>query len=966
MSKFIHNSFLYIVRIPKHTLCHFAIAALLFCPLSAQTLKIFVLAGQSNMEGQAYTFDDPALSSQTVPTLEFLLSGTPASTNYLSNMPHTFTSSLAAGWINARTDAWCVHYDSQTGTTKDVQPTSSSASIFNGVGPLSPGFGVNTNRGSRIGAELAMGIRIADSTTDPIFLFKSDRGGTTLAEDWRPPSAVAARGGSLGPNYTNTVNQFSNFLDALDADLADDGIINNYGSATSYEICGLFWLQGFNESVENSGAFKPEYEANLVDFIHDIRVSDDRIPADLPLLIIESSDQDSVLNTGRANAVATINEEIPGSAAFFESNNMIEGKPGPVYWGDNVAGDPFSTGNGFHFHDRAENFLELGWIAGGAVLDNNWLTTSSFWLDRPTVSSVVFNGADVSTRANMVADTVTVYWDTVDHGPTTTGWANSSSLGAHAASAVIPSTLTASEDTTYFFRFHGTNTALTADFWTAPNTFSTPLEFPVPEMSDPVVNTTQPFGAAVQNTLLLADADVTLVWASSDQGASTVSAWTGASGGGSFSFGATATDDVLHHAISGLDPLSTYSFRFFASNANGDDWSEAGSFTTTENVSGLTNLGWGWVHAQNNGLLGGENLSHYISVVDGAAGWAGSDAAGTATSGTFGDGTVEAYAFFNMDAGADPGGGDGDESLNIYASGGTSITDTTAVGRIQSSNSAADIWTTTDPAGFTSTADFTNSTVAVGVLDSNWTGSINISTYSAGTIYFIYGHYRGGGGAAQDLDLTMKDDDALVSDINLLDAGSTDQPNNWEHYIVTIAFVNTEGYDKIDYDLDFNGNGRVTGIVVEGIPNAGPSSPFSAWSTSGTGDPATFGGDSNGDGVQDGIAFLLGASTPDQNVNALLPSVTEDGSGGLQMSFTMLKPAISAPSVMSIQHSGDLGIGDPWATVVVPSASGIIDGVNFSITENTSDSDKNDVIAIIPSAGNAGNGKLFGRLTGEE
>lgn len=233
------------------------------------------------------------------------------------------------------------------------------------------------------------------------------------------------------------------------------------------------------------------------------------------------------------------------------------------------------------------------------------------------------------------------------------------------------------------------------------------------------------------------------------------------------------------------------------------------------NAATLTNEGWEFLHSQNNGLAGGEDLRHDISVFDGSAGYAGSDDAGNPTSGTFGDGTAEAYAFFAGDDGGD-GFGQANDGITTFASGGTSITGTIGTGTLQNNTGNADVWETTDPSGFTTTADYTSPTVTVG-LDGTWSGTIDISTYTSGTVYFLYGHYRGGGGAALDLDLTMKDTNGPELDIQLLDAGSTDQPNNWEHYLVEASFVNDLGYDTIDYDGTFT-NGRIGGIVVNGVP----------------------------------------------------------------------------------------------------------------------------------------------------
>jgi hypothetical protein len=157
-----------------------------------------------------------------------------------------------------------------------------------------------------------------------------------------------------------------------------------------------------------------------------------------------------------------------------------------------------------------------------------------------------------------------------------------------------------------------------------------------------------------------------------------------------------------------------------------------------------------------------------------------------------------------------------------------------------------------------------------------------------------------------------------------------------------------------------DGAGRIylTGLSGGG---GGPS-PFDSWATSGSLGPVTFGGDTNGDGVCDGLAFLLGAANPDDNALGLLPTPTENGSGGLVMTFTMLDSASRGTAALSVEHSGDLGVTDPWAAALVPDATGTVSGVDFAV----SGSGTLSVIATIPETGNAIGGKLFGRLTGTE
>jgi len=239
---------------------------------STSTLKVYLLTGQSNMVGHGYTYYAQG-DGYNIPSLEFLLDDTPAATTYRANMPDstfTFARSLDAGWLAPRNDVWAAHYSSSDNSQK-MPP-----------GPLGPGFGGNTNS---FGPELGMGQRLGEALQSPVFLFKSCHGGKDLAYDFRPPSAAAARGGSVGANYTNAVNQFKSFLNGLDADLADNGRLDAYNNAPGYEVAGLVWFQGWNTTNGSQAYYSTsqkmaEYTQNLVDLVHDVRASDARIPDD--------------------------------------------------------------------------------------------------------------------------------------------------------------------------------------------------------------------------------------------------------------------------------------------------------------------------------------------------------------------------------------------------------------------------------------------------------------------------------------------------------------------------------------------------------------------------------------------------------------------------------------------------------------------------------------------------------------
>ena len=344
------------------------------------TLKVYLMIGQSNMEGQAYAYHIPQTGPGTwnVPTIQDLVDR-PATLDALPDSVFTFADHFSSDWLNSRNDVWAVHHRSDNGNVLPVkngtsEPTGGWAT---GVQPLQPGFGLaNSPFSGLFGAELAMGQRLGDAMNSPVLMVKSSKGGTDLAYNWRPPSAVADRGGSIGTHYTNTVNQFKAQLDTLDADLSDDGVLNNYNNATGYEVAGIVWLQGWNTTNGSQTHYTTtqkitEYADNFEDLIEDLRASDTRIAGDTPALLVESSDQSVTLNVERQAAIDLLNADNPGSAVFIETNGL----KGVNYSADgvtNVNGDPYNNNWGFHFHARAENFLEIGWKVGDAIIENGY------------------------------------------------------------------------------------------------------------------------------------------------------------------------------------------------------------------------------------------------------------------------------------------------------------------------------------------------------------------------------------------------------------------------------------------------------------------------------------------------------------------------------------------------------------------------------------------------------------------
>ena len=150
--------------------------------------------------------------------------------------------------------------------------------------------------------------------------------------------------------------------------------------------------------------------------------------------------------------------------------------------------------------------------------------------------------------------------------------------------------------------------------------------------------------------------------------------------------------------------------------------------------------------------------------------------------------------------------------------------------------------------------------------------------------------------------------------------------------------------------VSISGNNLLLNVTSTGVV----TDPYAVWAVGG----AAFDGDANGDGVENGLAFLLGAATPTSAVT--LPTVIQSG-GALVMNFNMLKPANRGTATLSVQHSRDTGTADPWTTAPVPDSSGgPTDGVTFIVTPGGGTT--NAVQSTIGSGEAGGTNKLFGRL----
>ena len=229
----------------------------------AKPLKIYLLVGQSNMQGHAAerTLEHLGMDPKTAPLLKAIRN--------------------ADGTAKVQKNVWI----------SSIEPSLESGEKH---GRLTVGYGAG-GRGPKIGPELTFGITMQNHVGEPILLIKTSWGGKSLNTDFRPPNA--------GP-YEFNQQQLENFkkrgkdvaearkektertgvyyrlmLEHIHKVLAEiRRVYPDYDAKAGYELAGFVWFQGWNDMVDGStyptrgqpGSYDA-YSKNLAHFIRDVR-----------------------------------------------------------------------------------------------------------------------------------------------------------------------------------------------------------------------------------------------------------------------------------------------------------------------------------------------------------------------------------------------------------------------------------------------------------------------------------------------------------------------------------------------------------------------------------------------------------------------------------------------------------------------------------------------------------------------
>jgi len=253
------------------------VAGLLAAESHGKPLKVYILTGQSNMQGQAkvetfdYLGDDPA----TAPLLKDM-QGPDGKPRLCENV-----------WISYL--------------------TGSRDTLGEGMGRLTAGYGARSNPtedGGKIGPEFTFGLTMEKAYDGPILIIKTAWGGKSLNTDFRPPSAgpyvlpkdtqelwakhpqgahgipkAEDRKKWQAEKAAKTGVYYRLMMEHVKKVLADPKrVCPAYDPRQGYDLAGFVWFQGWNDMCDghtypnhNQPGRYDLYSDLLAQFIRDVR-----------------------------------------------------------------------------------------------------------------------------------------------------------------------------------------------------------------------------------------------------------------------------------------------------------------------------------------------------------------------------------------------------------------------------------------------------------------------------------------------------------------------------------------------------------------------------------------------------------------------------------------------------------------------------------------------------------------------
>jgi hypothetical protein len=285
-----------------------------------KTVKVFILAGQSNMEGKA-----------KVSLMDYQVSQ-PATRPLFAHFQQN------GKWME-RDDVFIKFLDRR--------------------GPLTAGYGSP----GCIGPELQFGWCAGDHYKEPVLLIKTAWGGRSLWRDFRSPSAGLPPDPALQKMLTEAQKKkpettledirkpfgsaYRDMLGEVNTTLSNSGALFPPLAGHTPELAGCVWFQGWNDMI--SAEYTAEYAVNLAHFIRDVR-KDLKSPV-LPFVVVQMGVDG--LNPG--DNIKRFKEAQAAAAALPEFKENVTLIKSDVFW-DTEAEAVFKKG----WREHMEEWNKVG------------------------------------------------------------------------------------------------------------------------------------------------------------------------------------------------------------------------------------------------------------------------------------------------------------------------------------------------------------------------------------------------------------------------------------------------------------------------------------------------------------------------------------------------------------------------------------------------------------------------------
>lgn len=328
---------------------------------AAEPVKVFILAGQSNMVGHGKALnglnpDFKPDQRQSATNPRETRGGIGSLTGAVKTMPEIYGPNGTDAIVNAKGD-WLVRDDVKVYARMEVFKNKDKPSeLTPGItrkGALTVGFGkADSDSQKWIGPEFGFGHVVGKSLDPDVLIIKVATGGTSLKIDWRSPTSVTQRGGEVGFMWTHMLGTVRHVLANLGTEFPEY-------AGRPVEIAGFGWHQGWNDRVNPD--FVAQYENNIADFITDVRKE---FGANLPFVIANTGIEPDKLGTHGTALIDAQNAMADFAKYPGHKGNVAVVDTRGMWRGANESPSNF----GYHWNHNGVTHYEIGAGMGKAMV----------------------------------------------------------------------------------------------------------------------------------------------------------------------------------------------------------------------------------------------------------------------------------------------------------------------------------------------------------------------------------------------------------------------------------------------------------------------------------------------------------------------------------------------------------------------------------------------------------------------